>query len=204
MLKISKVAEPDFLKAYKRKYNPKNWDDYNEDRIKFELKTFIAENEQNINDVTLCVYCEREIDIKKNKGHIEHIKPKEKFPQFFQEYENLSISCDSHGTCGHAKQNKYDNRFINPVEDNPKEFLAYDDLTGEIIAKDNSVKDRVDYTVNEVLKLNEYSLCKARKLVIKTLNDANEGGYFDCIADNYSGFHTLINFYKENFIFDHE
>ena len=201
MLKINKVAEPDFLKAYKKRYNPKNWDDYNEEQIKFEIKSYIAENEQSINDATLCVYCEREIDIANNKGHIEHIKPKEKFPQLFQEYENLSISCDSHGTCGHAKGNKYDSKFINPVEDNPKDFLTYDDLTGEIIAKDVSVKDRVDYTVNEVLKLNEYNLCKARKLVIKHLNDATNGGYFDYIADNYKGFNTLIKFYKEKLTF---
>ena len=39
MLKINKVAEPDFLKSYKSKHKPKNWDDYNEDNIKFELKT---------------------------------------------------------------------------------------------------------------------------------------------------------------------
>ncbi len=204
MLKINKVAEPDFLKAYKKKYNPKNWDDYNEDHIKFELKTFIAENEQNINDVRLCVYCEREIDIANNKGHIEHIKPKEKFPQFFQEYENLSISCDSHGTCGHAKQNKYDDRFINPVEDNPKDFLVYDDLTGEIISKDISVKDRVDYTVNEVLKLNEFTLCKARKILFTQLGFIKNPEEFESIVTYYKGFSTLINYYKENFIFNHE
>ena len=203
MLKISKVAEPDFLKAYKRKYNPKNWDDYNEDRIKFELKTFIAENEQNINDVTLCVYCEREIDIINNKGHIEHIRPKDKFHQLFQEYDNLSIACDSHGTCGHAKQNKYDNRFINPVEDNPKEFLAYDDLTGEIIAKDNSVKDRVDYTVNEVLKLNEYSLCKARKTLFIQLGFITKPEELDSIVSYYKSFSTLLNYYR-TYIFNHE
>ena len=204
MLKINKVAEPDFLKAYKKKYNPKNWDDYNEDHIKFELKTYIAENEQSINDAILCVYCEREIDVANNKGHIEHIKPKEKFPQFFQEYENLSISCDSHGTCGHAKQNKYDDRFINPVEDNPKDFLVYDDLTGEIISKDISVKDRVDYTVNEVLKLNEYTLCKARKILFKQLGFIKNPEEFESIVTYYKGFSTLINYYKENFIFNHE
>jgi len=72
------------------------------------------------------------------------------------------------------------------------------------MAKDISVKDRVEYTVNEVLNLNEYNLCKARKLVIKTLDDASNGGYFDYIADNYKGFYTLINFYRENFIFNQE
>jgi hypothetical protein len=78
MLKINKVAEPDFLKSYKRKHKPKNWDDYNEDNIKFELKTYIVENEQKINEGSLCVYCEREINVKNNDGHIEHIKPKDK------------------------------------------------------------------------------------------------------------------------------
>ena len=68
MLKINKVAESDFLKAYKKRYNPKNWDDYNEDHIKFDLKNYIAENEQSINDATLCVYCEREIDIANKHG----------------------------------------------------------------------------------------------------------------------------------------
>ena len=204
MLKINKVAEPDFLKSYKRKHKPKNWDDYNEDNIKFELKTYIVENEQKINEGSLCVYCEREINVKNNDGHIEHIKPKDKFPQLFQEYNNLSISCNSKSTCGHAKQNEYDSRLINPIEDNPEDFLVYDDLTGKIMAKDISVKNRVEYTVNEVLNLNEYNLCKARKLVIKTLDDASNGGYFDYIADNYKGFYTLINFYRENFIFNQE
>ena len=49
-----------------------------------------------------------------------------------------------------------------------------------------------------MLKLNEYNLCKARRLIIRHLNDALNGGYFDYIVDNYNDFHTLVNFYKES------
>lgn len=198
MLKINKVEEPDFLKSYKRKYKPKNWDDYNEDNIKFDLKTYILEKEQNINNTNLCVYCEREIDIENNDGHIEHVRPKDKFPQLFQEYSNLSISCNSKNSCGHTKANKYDNKFINPLEENPNDFLTYDDLTGKIIAKDSNVKDRVDYTIEEILKLNEYNLCKARKIILIELHKAKEFGYFDSIKETFNKFPTLIDFYEKS------
>lgn len=199
MLKINKAAEPDFLKNYKKKYNPQNWDDYKNDNIKFELKKYIAYNEQKINENNLCVYCERKIDIDNNDGHIEHIRPRDKFPQYFQEYNNLAVSCNSKNSCGNKKSGKYESKFISPVEENPEEFITYDEFTGEIIPKDERNKERVEYTVEEVLNLNEYNLCRARKIVLMELNKAKNCGYFECISDNYEEYYTLIEFYKKNF-----
>lgn len=199
MLKIDKAEEPEFLKTYKKKYSPHNWDDYGNENIRFELKKYIADNEQNKRGNHFCVYCERKIEVDSNDGHIEHIRPRDKFPQYFQDYKNLAVSCNSNNSCGNKKAGKYDSKFINPVEENPEEFLTYDEFTGKIIPKDDNKKERVKYTIDEVLNLNEYNLCQARKIVLLQLNKALENGYFEAIADNYDGFYTLIEFYKRNY-----
>lgn len=84
MLKIIKENEPEFLLQYKRKSSPKTWSDYDDKEIKNNIKEFILKNEQN----QYCAYCQRTI-YSNDESHIEHIKPRDKFPKLFQEYNNI-------------------------------------------------------------------------------------------------------------------
>ena len=132
MLKIDKNYEPKFFAEFKKKSNPKNWKDFDFE-IKGKLKEYMLENEQKIDGIYFCPYCERQISVEKSQ--IEHIKPKDKFPKLFHNYSNFLTGCLENQTCGSTKGNKWDDNFVNPVEDNPRDYFEYSISTGEIIPK---------------------------------------------------------------------
>jgi hypothetical protein len=43
--------------------------------------------------------------------------------------------CLENQTCGSTKGNKWDDKFVNPVEYNPRDYFEYSISTGEIIPK---------------------------------------------------------------------
>lgn len=200
MLRINKNIEPDFLLKFKRKNIPKNWSDYNKGTIKSKIKAFILDNEQS----KFCPYCEKAI-YNINEGHIEHIKPRDLFPKLFQQYSNLLVSCNEKNSCGSVKHNKYSDEFINPVIENPKEFLTYNLASGEIIPLCKDVDDirnkRALYTI-ELLNLNNYILKDARKNLIQILEVYREEFeeitvYLQYFLDDGHNFPSLIRFYME-------
>ena len=82
MLKVNKKEEPDFFLIFKRYSNPKDWDDYTTN-IKRRLKKYMLKNEQ----YSFCPYCERKIKVERSQ--IEHIKPKDKFPELLNQIDTL-------------------------------------------------------------------------------------------------------------------
>lgn len=165
MLKIDKTIEPDFLKKYKSKNNPKNWNDYNDGIIKIQIKEHILLEEQNM----YCPYCEKTIE-NIHKCHIEHIMPRDFYPSKFQDYDNLLVSCDEKNSCGNFKKNNYSSDFINIVIENPKEYLTYDISTGRIepICKEGTNYTKANYTI-KILNLNNYNLVQARAAFLKSI-----------------------------------
>jgi len=158
MLKITKAGEPEFFSDFKRKVKPKNWDDYTSHHdVKTKLRDYMLENEQD----GYCPYCEKRIT-NISKSHIEHIKPKgnPSFQEEFQEYHNLIVSCNSKKTCGTLKKDQYSEDFINPVLDNPKEFLTYNIDTGAILSKKGNSREEVTI---RILNLNHDTLKESRK-----------------------------------------
>ncbi|MFI3205707.1 MAG: retron system putative HNH endonuclease [Clostridia bacterium] len=193
MLDIIKSIEPDVMKKFKKHNNPKSWDDYKGD-IKQPIKEYILENEQ----FHSCAYCEVKIeDI--HKAHIEHIKPKSKqeFSNLFQDYDNLIVSCNTAKHCGNAKGDKYSNLFINPVIDNPEDFLTYNLADGKIISKnpDPYIVSRVNETI-DTLNLNSKALVNARKHYILELQYYDEND-LDIMLSNHDRFYTLIKCFKQ-------
>jgi uncharacterized protein (TIGR02646 family) len=200
MLKINKVTEPDFLLEFKRKNSPRTWDDYSKVDIKSSIKSYILQNEQN----DYCPYCEKRI-YKSDEGHIEHLKPKDKFPQYFQEYVNLLVSCNEKDNCGMSKRNNYSDDFINPVIENPKEYFTYNLASGEIVPihkDDNNIKNkRAIYTI-ALLNLNNYVLKEARKNLIEILEVYRENydeydEYLQYFLNDGCNFPSLIKHYME-------
>ena len=163
----------------------------------------MLENEQKIRNNSYCPYCERKIIASKN-SQIEHIKPKDRFPELFSDYKNFITGCLNIESCGSKKNNKWSDLFINPVIDNPEKYFSYNRMTGEIIPrKDISEKEleKVEYTI-KILNLNgDKRLLKGRKSVIKMIENYQKT-YDDEILREISenlDFPTLRNFLIESF-----
>ncbi len=70
-----------------------------------------------------CIYCESKIS-HVYYGDIEHIKPKEKFPELKFYWENLGFVC---AKCNGIKKSKFDREtpFIDPYEEDPTEHVLF-------------------------------------------------------------------------------
>ena len=173
MLKVDKNDESEFFTEFKKKSNPKNWKDFNF-KIKGKLKEYMLENEQKIDGNYFCPYCERQISVEKSQ--IEHIKPKDKFPKLFHNYSNFLTGCLENQTCGSTKGNKWDDKFVNPVEYNPRDYFEYSISTGEIIPKyENGIEYEMAMKTIEILNLNQKKLCESRKSFIYQNSSRKEG-----------------------------
>lgn len=197
MLKVNKQAEPDFYKKFKRKENLTSWNDYNKFNIKTDLKKFMLENEQD----GYCPYCEQKINFSKKESHIEHIKPRNGgYPELFQIYDNMITCCNENLTCGNAKKDRYDDRlFINPVKENPEEYIDYDIMNGKVIPKYlNGVGcEKAKYTI-ELLKLNNIKLVELRKRMIETMSYLDKED-LDMYIQNKINFISLVKYMRREY-----
>lgn len=196
MLNISKGAEPEFFYEFKHQHQLRSWDDLKP--VATQLRKHILEREQTVSETALCIYCERRVTLE--SSHIDHIRPKDpggRYAHLFAEYKNLAVSCCSNSSCGHKKGNDYRDDFINPVEDNPAEYMTYETMTGRIVPVNDATKERVESTC-EMLGLNScYELLRARVCVLLSLNAHRRHGVIDSYIDTFKEFPTLIDFYKQ-------
>jgi len=162
MRKVDKSCEPKDFTKFKRRENPREWKDI--DPISSKLKTHMLEEQDNY-----CPYCEKHITYNINdktppNPHIDHIWPQSKFPKKRFDYNNLILSCSSEGsskkqyTGGFHKDNVFDEKlFINPVTENPMDYVTHS-ATGDIISiidnSNNVAYKRAIYTI-KLLNLNE-------------------------------------------------
>ena len=161
MLKVNKKkSEPEEFTKYKSKHKIINWDSFTTE-IKQVLKQYLLEEQEN----SCCPYCEIEIYL--DNSQIEHIKPKDKFPELLIDYNNLIACCLENKRCGNSKANKWNELFINPVTKNPEDYFEYDIKTGKIISifKNGEKYEKAEYTIN-LLNLNDNRLCEIRKRYI--------------------------------------
>lgn len=83
-----------------------------------------------------CMYCEssvRHIEW----GEIEHIKPKEAFPNLAYIWENLGFACPR---CNNGKGDKFDEQiaYINPYDEDPNNFIVA--LGAVILEKETNIR----------------------------------------------------------------
>lgn len=188
MIKVNKLQEPSFFLEYKKNHKIKSWDSYTT-KIKRKLKARMLRYEQKY----YCPYCERVINIEKSQ--IEHIKPKHKYPHLLNDYNNFITACIEYNrTCGSFKGNKWDDKFINPILKDPKEYLTYELSTGRIIPVNHygEINECAIKTI-EILNLNESRLCDQRKLYIRKAINKDGSLNFDFI-NSVKEFPSLKNF----------
>ncbi|MCU0287357.1 MAG: TIGR02646 family protein [Acidobacteria bacterium] len=181
MLEIKKTEQPCFFNSW-----IKNNKEYGK-----QLKEFILENEQQ----EVCCYCEKSIpphNIDSN-SHIEHVRPRDKFPGLKNDYHNLVVSCQTPGRCGNAKGNKFNDHFIVPTEENPGDYLTYF-TNGEIRAINNNNKANVTI---EMLNLNAPRLVGARRTLFIKLSSMRD--LVNELETYFKEYPTLIKYFKENY-----
>ena len=125
----------------------------------------------------ICCYCGRRIDLA--DSHIEHFKPRNKYPDLQLDYANLLASCQGESEappptpvhCGHKKDAWYEeNLMVSPLNRNCTEFFRYTD-DGQILATKEVDKQEAAKTTIEKLALNIHKLQKMREGAIEGILD---------------------------------
>lgn len=127
MKRIVKDPEPEVFSEWKandRMAHQPNWN-----RVRSPVKQQLHEalmQEQGF----LCCYCESSVTA--DDSHIEHFRPRKKYPAFQFDYDNLLCSCQrelSPGEprhCGHRKGDWFDeNLLVSPLAPNCEERFTF-------------------------------------------------------------------------------
>lgn len=176
MLKVNKAAEPESFKQLRTNPRIRKWSDFHKkdkhenlvngdllDQLQQEVKPYMLRCEQSYPEVYLCPYCERKVD--SEETHIEHIKPRGR-PEFRHlefTYANLLVSCNDPKTCGKHKDNRWEDTFINPVEEDPVPCFHYS-INGKIREDDARVRGTVS-----ILHLNDDALVGIRHTIFSKM-----------------------------------
>lgn len=109
-----------------------------------------------------CAYCDSKVS-QVAQFHIEHYRPRARYPQLVLEWANLTVACPR---CNSEKRDKFSEklRFVNPFEDVPSEHFVF---LGELVFAPAS--ERGQYTIQE-LGLNDDSLVAARRRRLKEIS----------------------------------
>ena len=117
-----------------------------------------------------CMYCESKIS-HIYYGDIEHIKPKDAFPELEFTWENLGYAC---ARCNGYKSNKYDEHdpILNPYSEVPDGHIV---ALGALIAyRGDSIKGKVTIQKSTGVHLNRPSLIEMRQEKIKNIEKVIE------------------------------
>lgn len=207
MLRIHKKEEPSELRNWKVHFKHSNGREANyEDlskrenfKIKEQLKKELAEEQHN-----LCCYCCAELTLK--NSHIEHFRPRNKYPQLSLEYNNLHISCNGKDgdSCGHKKEDWFEEGVtLSPLEEDVEEKFVYY-RNGKIVEKDDC--EKVEENIKR-LSLNEERLKIARMqaLACSGIEDAESLEELEILLDDlmemYGGeicpFWNILRYFAE-------
>ena len=118
-----------------------------------------------------CAYCEAPLYA---GGHIEHFRRKHKdhFPELTFDWEDLFLSCDGPGTCGHFKDRRNSpsyspDQLVKPDKHDPECFLFFHSR-GEVLPRggiDPAAQARANETIR-VFGLNDPALQALRRKAI--------------------------------------
>ena len=156
MRQIKRGAAPDFwIRGRKQYLFYRELTDTLGSELKQSLRKHLIETQ-----IGLCGYCCRVITM--DNSHNEHIKPQDGYAQLSMDYENLIASCNHGNTCGKAKKNKYDKRFVSPIDDDCEEHFKFAN-DGSIIGITENGRITID-----LLNLNSYVLKCFRRAVLRS------------------------------------
>lgn len=147
----------------------------------------------------LCAYCES-IVTHVAYEHVEHIRPKSKFPELSHEWSNLTNACPR---CNQNKSDTWfdgEHRLLDPYNDDPTEHLEFvgplvfarDTSTHGEMTREHIKLDRGDLTNSRTKRLNSLFPLVQRwqsaeeplksTLAMAIREDCNHGEYPTCVA----------------------
>lgn len=165
---VNRGEEPATLRRNSRKWTKELLNAHKEgdqDTIeKAERKYRKTEIQEALKDMysDLCCYCESTVSAN-SFGHIEHRKPKRKFPKYVFNWDNLHWACEK---CNNAKSDKWDtdNPILDPTTDTeiiPTHFRPVLGLeTIELHPETDPGKITIEHA-----DLNRLELAKARRKI---------------------------------------
>jgi uncharacterized protein (TIGR02646 family) len=191
MLQINKI-EPAFFTTVKGKTkNQKQSDAWSRINIdKDVLREHILVEEQNL----MCAYCEKKINVSRQKSNTDHFKTRHAYPELTLEYSNLFVSCKSPNHCESIKdkfgleKKDFDN-ILNPLHDKQIDNFKYTSF-GEI----EPLNEKAKFT-KECFNLNSISLVEERIQIINNIESYNDFET-DILIDCLGGHINLIKFLK--------
>ena len=203
MFKITK-NEPDFFTKAKSKVKiPKvssAWNDKEIENIRPQLREYILLQEQNL----LCAYCEKEIDDNPKNSNIDHFRLKagHLFPEKTLDYNNLLVSCNTHGRCSnykdkHIKSKDDYEKIVNSITENPDDFFDYL-ITGRIIAIDNNPKAEFTIDIFQLGRNRNEPLSRQRKEIadaLEHIKNLSLDEVYDIFGNEFYSF--IKNIYKK-------
>lgn len=174
---IHKKPEPTSLTKWnaKRGNRTPNWKSF--DR---RVKDDVYENLLKEQGYT-CAYCG--IRITRRTCHIEHFRPKSKYPHLTFTYTNLIASCQGEDEdrptrpvhCGHKKTNWFDEELmISPLDPNCASYFRFSGA-GDILPSHDPNHTNAAETTIKHLALNIDKLRKMRRFAIDTAISICEG-----------------------------
>ncbi len=194
MIRFNRTEEPRILRKNRVKWNDalnKALSDYRNNPSKENKKKLdVAYGKYNQQEVKeslkdmfsgKCAYCESHIT-HIGYGHIEHFRPKSKFPNLCFDWNNLMLGCEICNGSGY-KGDKFPEAdeggpFVNPVDENPDTFFKFEFDPSTGLANVISNNTRASITEKE-LGLNRPDLVKHRSYVVRKMVfaaiKANEG-----------------------------
>lgn len=172
MRRISKIIPPAWFEKWKDDYvvsNGKNacYEDM-DSTTRRRLREYLAKEQGNI-----CCYCMRRINLE--TSHIEHFKPRDKFPDAEMDYYNMFASCMGQENeaqytkwhCDQKKNNWYNHLMPDPTSSDYEKCVDYN-LKGETVPFHSNRDGRytVEKNIIENLGLNAPFLVRNRRNAI--------------------------------------
>lgn len=177
MRHIQKSQEPPSLARWNARRGNKtsNWKSFDRS-VKNDVYQYLLKEQGNT-----CAYCG--IRISRRTCHIEHFRPKSKYPHLTFAYTNLIASCQGEDEqrptrpvhCGHKKTNWFDEELmISPLDTNCGKYFRFSG-SGDILPTDQTDQASLGETTIKHLALNIDKLRKMRRVAIDAAIYATEG-----------------------------
>ncbi len=170
MKHIIKAQEPSSFTQWKNQENDQwqaNYKNLSGD-VKQDIKKSLM-----IEQGYLCCYCESKLE--DNNSHIEHFKPRKKYPDEELNFSNLLCSCLSNLTkgdpnhCGNLKSDYFDEKLlISPTDQECENSFKY---TGDGYIEPKNSQDKPAVETIKILGLNITKLIADRSEIINVFLD---------------------------------
>ncbi len=171
---INKSQEPEDFTKWKNQSNEDwqaTWKNFQKPEKPLVHKSLLEEQG------FICCYCGKKIT--KDTSHIEHLKPRNQYPDLALEYGNVLASCEIDREepppipvhCGHKKDDWYNKTLmVSPLDSNCADFFRYTE-DGQILATQDSNKQAAAQETITRLALNIDKLRRGRKKAIEDILD---------------------------------